>query len=245
MDSKQLLSKEAMHGIAKPIKTLRSAIYYHVRESIINHKYNPNQRIHEKDIASEFGVSTTPVREAFLKLESEGFLKINEHQGVIIRPLSYTELIELYEVIGVLDGFAHLLAINHIDEKKLAEIKAYTTKMEKLYNNDMIEEYLHVNGQLHSFIWDISSNVKLKLTLENTYGQILRYRAERLLLCSKPEIIENSMDGHRKIVCAFENRDTENIEMTVRNHWSISGFKSYSIEMSELKNLINIRNKIS
>jgi DNA-binding GntR family transcriptional regulator len=212
-----------LSGKSGRIKTLRKLIYYYVRDGIIRQEFLPNQRIQEKEIAREFGVSTTPVREAFLKLEAEGYLDIDEHRRVNIRPISHSELIEIYQVMSVLDGFAAFLALQKIDDSGVREIQKLTKKMESFCKKDMVEEYLEMNTLIHSTIWKITDNKNLRNMLENTQNQMLRYQAERLSFYSKPGVMKRSMVSHRKIAKAFQASDFKKIESVVRNHWNISG----------------------
>ncbi len=205
------------------IKTLRNSVYYYLRDKIIKQHIKPNQRLYEKDIAEELDVSTTPVREAFLKLEAEGYLEIAEHRSVIIKPISHSELIEIYQVISVLDGYAAFLALQRIDQAQLQQIHKLTDKMRDFYKKEMIEEYLKVNTLIHSTIWSITGNESLVNTLRNVQSQMLRYQMERLSFYSKPGILKASMKSHLKIAKAFVESDDENIERIVRAHWNISG----------------------
>jgi DNA-binding GntR family transcriptional regulator len=205
------------------IKTLRNSIYLYLREKIIKQELKPNQRVQEKDIAKELGLSTTPVREAFLKLESEGYLEINEHRRVIVKPISHSELIEIYQVISVLDGYAAFLALQRMDKSQLKEIQRLTKKLQSFYEKDMLEEYLRANTMFHVIIWRITGNRTLESTLRSAQNQMLRYQAERLTFYSNHEIFQKSMKSHEDILTAFMKSDIDNIERIVREHWNISG----------------------
>ena len=65
-------------------KTLSESVYNNLRIGIINNEFKAGQRIYEKEVAKSFGVSTTPVREAFLRLSAEGFITIVEDNFTIL-----------------------------------------------------------------------------------------------------------------------------------------------------------------
>lgn len=216
-------SGEMQSPMVMKIRTLRESIYYYLREAIIKQEIKPNARIQEKDIANKFGVSTTPVREAFLKLHAEGYININAHRSVTVKPISHSELTEIYQVISVLDGFAANLALKMMDRNFLKRLQALTNEMEDFCKKEMVEEYLRLNTSIHSLIWEQASNVHLKITLYNIQNQMLRYHKERLSFYSLQGMIRKSMESHKKILNAFKTSDSEKIERIVRSHWNISG----------------------
>ena len=216
-------SQRIENPMVMKIKTLRENIYFYLRDAIIRQQIKPNERLQEKDVANHFGVSTTPVREAFLKLQAEGYLVINAHRSVTVRSISHSELIEIYQVISVLDGFAASLALKRIDQSFLKKLQGLTDEMASFYKKEMVEEYLKINTFIHSLIWETAGNIHLKVSLNNIQNQMLRYQKERLSFYSKPHILEKSMESHKKILKAFKTFDNGNIERIVRNHWNISG----------------------
>lgn len=205
------------------IKTLREGIYLYLRDAIIKQKIKPNERLQENNIAKELNVSKTPIREAFLKLHSEGYITLDAHRSVTVKPISYSELIEIYQVMSVLDGFASSLALKKMEQSFLKDLQELTKKMESFYKKEMIEEYLDFNAQIHSLIWETSGNKYLNISIYNAQNQMLRYRKERLSFYSKPGIMQKSIRSHIKILKAFMTSDNDNIEKIVRSHWNISG----------------------
>lgn len=215
------------------VKTLRNRVYFIIRDAILEQRLKPNQRIHEKDIAEKLGVSGTPVREALFKLEVDGFILIQEHRGATVRSLSHSELVELYEVISVLDAFAHKMACEYMDELNLNRLKEFYKKLLISFDKKIIEDYLNINASFLRIVWKLSGNKSLGEHLEQVYLKILRYKPERLFICSKPEILKNSLEGYRLAISAFQSKDCSNIENIVRNRWNIAGIKKYLKSFSE------------
>ena len=85
-------------------KTLGQSIYSHLKDAILNNHLKANQKINEKEIAQSFGTSTTPVREAVMRLGAEGFVITDSHRETIVKEISLEELKEILLVMGHLDS---------------------------------------------------------------------------------------------------------------------------------------------
>ena len=205
------------------LRTFKDNIYFYLKDAIIEQKIEPNRRLRERDIAKQFGISTTPVREAFLKLEGEGYLYIDAHRGVTVKPLSHSELIELYQVIKALDILAAGLASKNIDNRFLDELQKIFAKMKGLAEAQMIEEYLNLSVLFHNLIWNNAGNKKLYATLKELQNQVVRYREERLSFYSKPTILKKSISTNENVVQSFIIADRSKIEKAVRNHYDTLG----------------------
>jgi DNA-binding GntR family transcriptional regulator len=112
----------------KPIKytmpeTLGQSIYNCLKKAILENKIKAGQKINEKEIADSFKVSRTPVREALVRLEAEGFTKIISHREIVVKECSYEELTQLFQVMGILDSLAATLVIDNIDSKEFIKIE--------------------------------------------------------------------------------------------------------------------------
>jgi DNA-binding GntR family transcriptional regulator len=219
---KILANQDTAESPPQSVKTFKDAIYNHLRNAIINHKIKPQERIQEKTIAREFGISTTPVREAILKLEGEGFLTIDAHRRVTVKPLSIIELSEIYEVIGVLDGFATRLALQNSKAAFLEEVNRLTSNMERVYRRGEILDYLNLNTEIHSIIWKASGNSFLIEKLHNTVARMRTFNIERLSLYSTAGIMDKSLESHFKLLRVFRNRrQWPGVEQICRRHWAI------------------------
>ncbi len=204
-------------GFKEP-QTLRERIYLHLREAITKSVLLPSERIIEKKIAEELNVSITPVREALLQLNAEGFVEIKTHKNVVVKQISLSDIAELYEVQGVLEGFAARRASPNLDNQDLIKIKKLTEKMEKYYESNNVEKFYASNKEIHDIflkksnnqsIYDLVSNLNLR-------KKLFRYRVTFL---AKKDVMKNALDDHKKILNAFLARDADTIERLVREHW--------------------------
>jgi DNA-binding GntR family transcriptional regulator len=205
----------------KPLRTYKDSIYSSLREAIASQRIKPSDRIQAKDIARQFGVSITPVREAIRKLEGEGYLEVHAHRGVTAKTISDAELTEIYNVMRVLDSYAASLAVGHMTSESLLELKRLTDEMECHSREGRIGEYLSMNARIHLFIWNLSGNRFLSRTLEQIQAKMLQYPGERIAFYSRPGVLKKSMESHRKILEAMKSGKVGRVEEICGNHWSL------------------------
>ena len=105
-------------------KSLSKPIYDYLKNSIIKNDLKANERINEKEIAENFGVSRTPVREAIIRLSVEGFVDIHYHRDSVVKDIPYEGLQEILNVISCLDAYAITLVADRISPKNLGQIES-------------------------------------------------------------------------------------------------------------------------
>ncbi|HSV34000.1 MAG TPA: GntR family transcriptional regulator, partial [Ramlibacter sp.] len=94
-----------------------------IRAAILRGELKPGEKLTEQDLAAEFEVSRTPVREAIRQLEVERLVVRTRFVGVTVRQLTPKELIELLDIREVLEGLVARLATQHMDAVHLQRLK--------------------------------------------------------------------------------------------------------------------------
>lgn len=215
----------------KKYNPLRKDIVDALRELIISGQLKPGERLIEPDLAEKLGVSRTPVREAFFKLESEGFVAVVPRKGAIVAPFSSKDAEDLYEILIQLEGLAAKLACERMTQSELQRIKNIEKKISlcKEY-----EERVELNKQFHSAYLKFSRNDLLISTLENLHQKMNRYS---LLVFKSPERLKQGSHEHELIVDAFEKKNSDLVEELVKQHINNSR-KSLLNEIESLKNVV-------
>lgn len=205
----------------KPIipKTLSQSIYNYLKEAIISHQLKAKQRINEKEIAELFQVSITPVREAVLRLGAEGFVDSNFHREAVVKEVSYRELKEIFQVLGVLDSLAVGLIIDTINQEGLKELEALTKRMERHCHLNSIDKFMELNVTIHDKIWELLPNKFLQTTLRYVNAQTLRYSYAFLQAFRKQGVLKRSLDEHKEILKALKNKDKKKLKGLLSKHW--------------------------
>ncbi|WLE00221.1 GntR family transcriptional regulator [Agrobacterium leguminum] len=110
---------DASHGTAirveRPTKTLRELALDKVRDAIVNGYFRPGDRLVERDLCAQLGVSRTIVREVLRHLESEGLVANLPNKGPMVAMLDLDEAKQIYEIRGALEGMAARLCAERRD----------------------------------------------------------------------------------------------------------------------------------
>jgi len=202
-------------------KTLSQSIHDYLRESILKNELKSKQRINEKEIADLFQVSRTPVREAVVRLAAEGFVEIISHREAVVKEVSYKDLKEIFQVLGVLDKLAIGLIVERIKPTELTQLEKMTNRMERAYIVSEVEKFIDLNYSIHEILWDSLKNMNDFLMKE------LNYCANQIKMCSypltsafkNPKIMKRSMIAHKEIIEALKNRNRQKLEAVVFDHW--------------------------
>jgi DNA-binding GntR family transcriptional regulator len=191
--------------------TKTEAAYLEIRARILSGELAPGGAIDQESLAADLGLSTTPVREALRKLESDGWVSLAAHREARIAPLSLVELEELYGVRLSLDPLAAELACRNIDDAGIAELQRLLAEHHQPSSDD-----LHHNRRLHRAIYVASGNATLTSILDQLWDRSDRYR---LTLIQEDAVVSvTSQYEHADIVAAVAARDRRQVAKLMRQH---------------------------
>jgi DNA-binding GntR family transcriptional regulator len=199
-------------------QTMSEFIYEHLKKSILSNELTANQRINEVNLSKYFKVSRTPVREAILRLEAKGFVKIDSHRRVLVKEVSYKELIEIFQVLGALDRLAITLAVDNLKSKQIDKLERLSQKMEKSCKIETIEKYFEYNEAFHDEIWKAVPNNLLHEILCSVRDKMQRYTYARIYAFKKPGALKRSLMQHKELVEAIRKKDKENLKDMIVQH---------------------------
>lgn len=203
--------------IGAELKPLRDRIATLVRDSVIEGKLKPGERVTEDEIASSLGVSRTPIREAFLQLEQEGFLTVHPRKGAVVTELSLLDAQETYLIKGALEAEAARLAIEHVSDEDVEHLEALNRQMEKIAASESknYRRFLDLNSRFHHNLCEFSKNQKLIKIISTLRKQTLRYNYIYVSLLSH---LQQSVDEHWKIIRYIKEKNGDKLEQLVKVH---------------------------
>jgi len=184
--------------------------YARVRAAIVENRYPPGHRLVEQRIAEELGLSRTPVREALRMLEAEGLVVSERNRGAMVRPLSSTEVVDLYGLRIRLESYAVEVATERATEAELGELVAAADAfgdVRRSVDVDAVEgvRQLHeANRRFHDGVLRAARHHRLAAMLARTVDTPLVFQAFSTF---GPAEIERSDTFHHLIAEAMCRRD--------------------------------------
>lgn len=204
------------------VRTLRDRIAERIRGLIIDGTLTPGDRLVEPELARRLGVSRTPLREALLQLDAEGFVRVTPRRGAVVSVLSRPDAAETYQLKGVLEAFAARLACTRLSPAELVRLRDLHERMKRLAGarSKDVRAILQLNAEFHLTLSEASGNEKLAGYIRALRAQALRYNYIYLSVLSH---LAPSMKEHERILAALEKRDAALVERLVRAHGDAAG----------------------
>ena len=142
-------------------KSLKDHVYQYLYEKINNDQLKPKDKINESQLCKDIEVSRTPIREALIQLEDEGYIERVPRRGFIVKEISAAKIKEICQILGCLDGFAAALAIDRMKERDLQEMKSLVGKMDEAISDRKIREYFRLQRDFHDVYVSMCGNREL------------------------------------------------------------------------------------
>jgi len=207
----------------KPIEhhqTLREKILETIREAILRGTLKAGEKVAEPELAERFGISRTPIREAFRQLESEGYLTVIPRKGAVVTSLSERDVEEFYAIKSILEGYAARIAATRLTDKEVERLEAINDRLGQLAHDGDVKTFFRVHNEFHELFIKAAGNIKLA----DLIGQLMmKFNRLRMASLSLPGRMEISVQEHRKIIQAFREQDGEKADKTVSKSAAFGG----------------------
>jgi DNA-binding GntR family transcriptional regulator len=190
---------------------LRDQLADAIRERIVRQRLPANQSVGEHALASELGVSRTPVRESLLVLEREGFVKAVPGRGFVVRPLSSDEARELYPIVWTLERLS-LSDATEVEPELIGRLRQINQRLESAATP---HERVRMDTDWHRCLTSASGNQRLAALLEGVKASIARYEYA-FMACAGP--CDRSVEEHEQIVKLLEESPALAAQ-AVEAHW--------------------------
>ncbi len=205
--------KSAILGDRKSGSPRAEQVRHQILEAIRQRRYGPGERITETEVATWLGVSRTPVREAFRRLETEGLLTFQSWRGVVVADLDRQQVSELYAMRQALEGTAARLAARHIDEPEIDLLEQLLARSAEAECS--AEDLAAVNRLFHETIYAAAHNRYLLQTLEQLRNALALLRGTTYAVPGRPA---TALSEHEAILGAIRARKPEDAEEAARAH---------------------------
>ncbi len=203
--------------------TLKDHVYNYISKQISNGKLSPNEKINEQDICNVLNVSRTPVREALIQLSSDGYLENIPGKGLRVKKMDEQRAKDLYEIIGLIDGYIASKVVNEMTENDLKEMELIANNLDFYINSKQYQKYQQLQDSFHEIYIQKYKNKEMIKTLNNIKKNFMRGNLTYLQKESEHKILSITNKQHYEIIGLFRKKDANKLNYFIKNiHWSTS-----------------------
>lgn len=202
-----------------------------LEQLVFTGEFADGDRLDEIKLATRFGVSRTPVREAIQKLATSGLVRQEPRRGAFVRQPGPVELMEMFEAMAEFEASCGRLAARRISEAALAELDAANDRCAAALEAGAPDEYYRENERFHHLVYESAGNGYLEQEVRRLHRRLKPYRRVQLHLRGR---MAQSMAEHREIVAALAAGDADRAARALRDHVAIQGEKFHHL-MATLK----------
>ncbi len=187
-------------------------LYQKLKNQIILLKYKPGVVIREKEVMEAFDVGRTPVREALMRLELDGLVRIIPHVGTFVEDVSFQQLKDVFEIRSYLVRLAGRLAAVRITDDELTAIRDLIDEMKATQEATTL---MRLDGEIHEILNEATQNIVLVKMLNGLHDQ-----AVRIWTFSNTEggYWDGLVKEFEEIVAALEQHDEERTALLMEKH---------------------------
>lgn len=186
-----------------------------LREAIVNLRLRPGEPLREAALAEKLGVSKTPLREAFARLQQEGLVETTSFKGAVVTGYSERDLKEIYELRALLEGAAARAASEHADDATLRALRDVVDRSRALRDAGDLTRLAELLGEFDVIVYAQVANERIGGLIDNLRAHLTRIGK---LTESIPGRVEASVEEHAAIVEAITARDPAEAERLMRVH---------------------------
>ena len=187
-------------------------------KAILDRSLHGGERLVETEWQKHFGVSRTPLREAFRDLEKKGLVEIRPRRGTFVKKITRKDINEHYPVLAALEGLAARQAYERMNNDQLNDLSGHLRSMQEATNAGNVELFQEHHDQFHrTYITASGNQLLIDMILDlRLRGTMLRFFLTRI----SPPHCQQRLDVHERILVAFRNHaeGPGHVELLVRSH---------------------------
>lgn len=187
-------------------------VYDYLYSEIIDNRLKPGTALSEVEISKSLHSSRSPVREAMMALENEGFVRRYPGRGCFVREITMRDVAEIFELRIILENAALARSYQYIDLDALERVEA---EIRHISPDSTTKEYVRLDRQFHELITDNCGNERLMSFLHTLSGQI---EWVRRLATAKPQRFDQFRQEHLALIDALKREDVELAQRLLTEH---------------------------
>lgn len=196
--------------------TLSKQVYGRIKDRFLGGEYLPGGRIFEDELAREYGVSLTPIREAMQRFQAQGLVVRKEHRALYVRSFTLEEAQNVYEMRELLEPYAIELATRHLDTHWLDKVEALEAEQQAGLKAQDFPSVQRTNYHLHVAFAEGSRNPILVEMIERLWVFVPVLRAVAWRNNAKGPLF--SAEEHAEIIAHLRNNRAEEAVAAAKRH---------------------------
>jgi DNA-binding GntR family transcriptional regulator len=197
--------------------TAREYVRAQLRQQILSGELPGGARLVQTQVATDFDVSTTPVREALLDLASEGLVRFDSHRGAVVSQPNIEELWETFELRRVLEPMVMRLAVHEMTPEIADKLDRVCDRMEA--TSDPME-WVPLNREFHGIFMEICGSPRLASFVGILHDSAMSFLTTAMQF--RPEMMSNGNRDHRVMAQAARGSDVETASRCAATHMNIT-----------------------
>jgi DNA-binding GntR family transcriptional regulator len=186
-----------------------------VRQLILRGELKPGERIRQEALASEYGVSRIPVREALRQLENEGLVSLVPHSGARVARVDLNECVELYRLREAIEPIVLAASVPNLTQEQIADLRERMRAIEDAAGD--VHAWLAEDRMFHLATYRGADMPRAMRMVESFWNQTQQYRRAYVGHLT-PDRLEIVHLEHRLILDAIERGDAEDAGERQRQH---------------------------
>ncbi|TKB07788.1 GntR family transcriptional regulator [Desulforhopalus sp. IMCC35007] len=204
--------------------SLSEHVYLHLRREMNNGTLTPGSTINISKIAEELGISKTPLRDALIHLECEGFVTILPRKGVLVNKLSIEDVRKAYDAIGLIEAFVIRKSIDKITSAHIEKLEAINQKMTNEIQAGDFTNLFESNLEFHNTYLEISDNDMLKKLILPIKHRLYDFPRHNFI----PEWELRNGEEHTQFIECLKKKDGKGAAYILQDiHWSFDVQKEF------------------
>lgn len=198
--------------------TYKQQAYTLIKDAILYRRLKTDLVYSQDGLCAELGISRTPVREALLELQQEGYINIMRGKGIQIVPLTRKQASDILEMRNIIELAGAELAARRATDNQLKVLEGLLLEMETEFSSQNAIFMYKLDRKFHAAIFDAADNRHLLESVENLRDQFLR--VETLDAFDSTEKYEQVVGEHRDIYEGIAARDEQRARNAMEQHLS-------------------------
>jgi DNA-binding GntR family transcriptional regulator len=200
--------------------SLHDQLVAKVREMIVDGELKAGAPLPERMLCETFGVSRTPLREAFKILASEGLIELRSHRTPVITPINRAEIANIFDIMVALDGVAGVQAATLATDDDIARLNAMHEQLVQLHRDASRAAYFRLNQEIHVEITRLAANPVLLNIWTTLHANIFRARA---IANYDARRSTESVEEHEAFMALLRVRDAAGFAAALSSHTRKTG----------------------